>query len=95
LPGFRDEPAEDETERAEETKGTGGSKPAAVPVEDPTISTADGSDILVRPAPLLSRETLAGLINGDNKTLGVAIIILIILLCGGILLVPSIWTLLF
>lgn len=43
-------------------------------------------------APFFSWETVADLLAGNNKTLGIAIVILIILLCGGILLVPSIWS---
>jgi serine/threonine-protein kinase len=46
-------------------------------------------------APFFSRETIADLLAGNSKTLGVAIIILIVLLCGGMLLVPSIWSFLF
>jgi hypothetical protein len=42
-----------------------------------------------------SRETISELLRGNNKTLGVAIVILIILLCGGMLIVPSIWSILF
>jgi serine/threonine-protein kinase len=42
-----------------------------------------------------SAQFIGELLRGNNKTLGVAIIILIILLCGGMLLVPSIWSLLF
>jgi hypothetical protein len=42
-----------------------------------------------------SRETISELLRGNNKTVGVAVVILIILLCGGMLLVPSIWSILF
>ncbi len=41
---------------------------------------------------LFSAENASQMLRGNNKTLGVAIIILIILLCGGMLLVPSIWS---
>jgi hypothetical protein len=42
--------------------------------------------------PFFSGEAFSELLRGNNRTLGIAIIILIILLCGGMLLVPSIWS---
>ena len=64
-----------------------------IPPEDMLLATEPNDKRVIQP-PLLSRETVADLMRGNNKTLGIAIAILIILLCGGMLLVPSIWSML-
>jgi len=63
--------------------------------EAATMMVSQDNQTPVSHRPFLSRETIAEVLRGNNKTLGIAIIILLILLCGGILLVPSIWSLLF
>jgi serine/threonine protein kinase len=55
------------------------------------VGEAEEGRTAVQP-PLFSKEMLSELVRGNNKTVGIAIIILIILLCGGMLLVPSIWS---
>ncbi len=75
----------------------GEEEPTAEPIseEAATIAVAEDSQPLAQHPPLFSRDTLADVLRGNNKTLGIAIIILIIILCGGMLLVPSIWSFIF
>lgn len=71
--------------------------PTAVPNLDETTTAPLSQNVptAADQSPYFSRETIADLLAGNNKTLGIAILILIILLCGGMLLVPSIWSFLF
>lgn len=70
------------------------------PEHNSAVMMAEKATVVVKqdkeqPAPFFSREAVSQLLRGNNKTLGVAIVILLILLCGGMLLVPSIWSLFF
>jgi serine/threonine-protein kinase len=62
-----------------------------LPADTNLLDEVSQNETKVNP-PFFSVEAFSELLRGNNRTLGIAIIILIILLCGGMLLVPSIWS---
>jgi serine/threonine-protein kinase len=64
-------------------------------VNVPEEAAVVGEEAIKERPSFFSMETVSELLRGNNKTLGVAIIILLILLCGGMVLVPSIWSFFF
>jgi serine/threonine-protein kinase len=68
-----------------------GTPTAALTSEPTALVEGDGRSMgLVGPDS--SRERIDQILRGNNRTVGLAVLILLALLCGGMLLVPSIWS---
>jgi serine/threonine-protein kinase len=99
LPGLKSQPvstyAPQESDQRSSISTSGVTTAEAFSEEEAAINGEKESETPGEGSAFFSRETISEILRGNNKTLGVAIVILIILLCGGMLIVPSIWSILF
>jgi hypothetical protein len=66
--------------------------PTAALTSEPTVVVEEVGRSRVLERPVSSGERIDRILRGNNRTVGLAVLILLALLCGGMLLVPSIWS---